>query len=270
MRFSEILLMATAFTGAIWVFDSIFLRASRMKSILSKGAYRSAVKEPWIVDYARTFFPILLTVFVLRSFLVEPFRIPSGSMHPTLWEGDFIVVNKFDYGIRLPITGKTVIPLGLPKRGDVIVFKHLKEGESIDMIKRVIGLPGDEISYKNKMIYINGAPVKQEFLGEKIEPTLQGKGILVRELKELLEGMQHNIYVHPTTLGMSYNYPFNEVTVPEGSYFVLGDNRDNSQDSRIWGFVKNEDIQGRAFGIWMSWDALQNRIRWSRLFTKIP
>jgi len=271
MRFTEILFAATLITGLIWALDRIFWRPKRMMHILHSGSGTKEPKEPVVVEYARAFFPILLIVLVLRSFLAEPFRIPSGSMRPTLLEGDFILVNKFDYGLRLPFTGSKFLELGQPKRGDVVVFKHEKRGESIDMIKRVVGLPGDHIEYKDKRIYINGEPVQQEFINETVDKDV-GKsfGWPVRHLSEDLGHIRHNIYVQtdlsPTAI------PNNNITVPDHSYFVMGDNRDNSDDSRFWGFVKDEDILGRAMGIWMSWDSapsgwecITKCIRWGRI-----
>jgi len=272
MRFSEILLITTTVTGAICVLDTLFLRHQRMMSVLPESGQK--VKEPWWVEYARSFFPILLVVFILRSFLAEPFRIPSGSMKPTLLEGDFIVVNKYDYGLRLPVLGYKIFNIGEPKRGDIIVFKHIKQnGESIDMIKRVVGLPGDRIQYKNKVLMINGKPMKQEFRAEKTDVNAMGDTFPVRELKEDLETVQHIIYVQPEPTPHEHFYRYDDVVVPPNSYFAMGDNRDNSEDSRVWGFVKDEDIQGRAFAIWMSWDSdapkMIDKIRWSRLGTRI-
>ncbi len=272
MRFSEILLTLTVTTGAIWVVDALFFKAKREKKAFSGAA---DIKEPWWVEYAKSFFPILLIVFILRSFLAEPFRIPSGSMRPTLLEGDLILVNKYDYGLRWPILGNQMIKIGLPKRGDVIVFKHIKSnGESIDMIKRVVGLPNEHVQYKDKTIYINGEPVKQVFQREKQDVGPEGPSVIVRELEEALGTHKHQIFTQPQGLYES-RYPYDDIIVPEGQYFVMGDNRDNSGDSRFWGFVKDIDVQGRAVAIWMSWDssqydmswyrALWHRVRWHRI-----
>lgn len=268
MRFSEILLIATAVTGAVWLLDAIFWRPKRMMYVI--GRARQSDQEPWWVEYSRAFFPILLIVLILRSFLAEPFRIPSGSMRPTLLEGDFIVVNKYTYGLRLPLTGTKIISLNDPKRGDVVVFKHEENGESIDMIKRVIGLPGDHIQYKDGTIYINGEAVNKEFQVEKEDTLPQGHKIPVREYKETINGIQHQIFIHPEANQHLSHYAYTDVQVPAGSYFVMGDNRDNSKDSRVWGFVKDEDIQGRAFAVWMSWDSdSASKVRWHRLMTEI-
>ncbi len=271
MRFSEILLSATVLTGLVWLVDTIFFRANRLMHVMPSNTSKSSAAEPWYVEYSKAFFPILLIVLILRSFLAEPFRIPSGSMHPTLWEGDFILVNKFDYGIRLPVIGTKIFSIGEPKRGDVIVFKQDDDLDSKDVIKRVIGLPGDHINYKDNIIYVNGTPLKQEFLEETNDFTLEKASWPVRKLSEKIDDKIHDIYIHVKDPLRIYQY--NDTTVPKGSYFVMGDNRDNSKDSRYWGFVKDEDILGRAFAIWMSWDSLENdwskKIRWHRLATII-
>lgn len=272
MRFNEILLIVTLLTGLIWLLDSLFFRPRRIMLVLP-GKRGADTQEPWWVEYSRSFFPILLIVLILRAFILEPFRIPSGSMRPTLVEGDFILVNKFDYGLRVPFVNNVLIPLGTPKRGDVVVFRHVKNGESIDMIKRVVGLPGDHIQYKDKMIYVNDKPMKQEFLGENLDKDVnQDLGWRVRYLKETLDGINHDIYVHSDS-EMSRRLPFTDVIVPPNQYFMMGDNRDNSDDSRSWGFVDNKEILGKALTIWFSWDSnpkglvdcVKHCIRWGRI-----
>lgn len=275
MRFLEILVAATAITGLIWLLDRLFWRPKRLMPILQKKSGAKPLdKEPLIVEYSRAFFPILLLVLILRSFLAEPFRIPSGSMHPTLLEGDFILVNKYHYGLRLPISGTKVVNTGQPKRGDVIVFKHVKRGESMDMIKRVVGLPGDRIEYKDNTVHINGAPVKMELITETLdkEPG-QNMGWPVKQYIETLGDVRHDTYVWTDSESNRGNaFRYNNVVVPESSYFVMGDNRDNSDDSRYWGFVKDEDILGHALLIWLSFDTskkgmdcVRNCIRWNRI-----
>lgn len=266
MRFLEILLLATLFTGLIWLLDIGVLKRRRYRKADSLGIDRRDVHEPWWIEYSKSFFPVLLIVLMLRSFVAEPFRIPSGSMHPTLLEGDFIVVNKYQYGLRLPYFGTKILSIKNPKRGDIIVFKHVDGEESLDLIKRVVGLPGDHIQYQDNRLTVNGEVVKQKFESEKIETTPLGVNYAIREYEEFLGDRSFQILIQPThkEFGVS-SYRFDDVVVPEGHYFVLGDNRDNSKDSRMWGFVKDIDIQGRAFGIWMSWDANTNCIRWHRL-----
>ncbi|AAU92527.1 signal peptidase I [Methylococcus capsulatus str. Bath] len=252
--FSFFLVAATFVTGAVWGGYALWLK----RHPLPEG---TAHKEPILVEYARSFFPIVLVVMLLRSFLVEPFRIPSGSMMPTLLIGDFILVNKFTYGIRLPVLNTKIIEMNEPQRGDIVVFRFPKD-PTVDYIKRVIGLPGDRIGYYNKQLYVNGKPMPQTLLGI-YQGVGQGASMSGAELlSEDLEGVEHDILIRhgqPTVQG--------EFTVPEGSYFVMGDNRDNSNDSRYWGVVPEANLVGKAFFIWMSWDFENGGIGFSRLGT---
>jgi len=255
MDFSAMLTIGTAISGSIWAIDALFFKKKR----LLRNNETKDTHEPKLAEYARSFFPILLIVLVLRSLIAEPFRIPSGSMKPTLLEGDFILVNKFTYGLRLPVTGTKFVKMGEPKRGDILVFRYPKD-TSIDFIKRVVGVPGDKISYKDKVLYLNGEAVVQEFTGKMTDISSWGQTRAVNRYKEKLPNKSHDIFVQP---GEGKN--FEEITVPEGKYFVMGDNRDNSEDSRVWGFVAEELILGKAFYIWLSWDGVSKDIRWSRI-----
>lgn len=254
--FSSLLAGATLVSGLIWAADVVLFKPKRVKAT-PQG---QEPKEPKLVEYARSFFPILLIVCVLRSFIAEPFRIPSGSMKPTLLEGDFILVNKFDYGVRLPVFGTKVIKVGEPQRGDILVFRYPND-TSIDFIKRVIGVPGDRISYKNKVVYLNGEPLSQEYLGAVNDTDVIGRSYVLKHNKEMLPQKPHSVYVDTARPAL----PMAEITVPKGMYFVMGDNRDNSEDSRSWGFVPEDLILGKAFFIWMSWDAASKDIRWHRI-----
>ena len=213
--------------------------------------------EPWYLDYARSFFPVLLIVFLLRGFVVEPFRIPSGSMLPTLEVGDFILVNKFSYGIRLPILHNKLFSINEPKRGDIMVFRYPRDNKT-NYIKRVIGLPGDRIEYRNKHLYINGELIKREADGlytpfssdglnkpfqryTQIIPAVQAKSGETVEYSILLDQQRYSLQNKSSI-------------VPPGHYFMLGDNRDHSQDSRYWGFVPDKNIVGKAFFIWFHWN----------------
>ena len=208
-----------------------------------------AAREPVVVEYARSFFPVILIVLLFRSFLAEPFKIPSGSMMPTLLVGDFILVNKFAYGIRLPVLNTKIVEVGEPQRGDVFVFRYPKNPK-IDYIKRVIGLPGDEITYRNKTLYINGKEVPQSYTGPYVGSGDEGRKMAGAETRhELLPGAEHDLLTWPLHAGAEGTFH-----VPTGHYFAMGDNRDNSEDSRYWGFVPEANLVGRAFVIWMNWD----------------
>jgi signal peptidase I len=222
--------------------------------------------QPWWLDWTAGLFPVIVGVFVLRSFLFEPFKIPSGSMVPTLLVGDLILVNKFDYGVRLPVLNQKVIANKDPQRGDVVVFRYPPDPR-LDYIKRVVGLPGDQISYQNQKLTINGQPVPLKALGEFYdEDSLR----YAPQFSEKLGEKDHRILVDPRRSSFfgtdSPRFPFAEncrysaegVTckVPAGHYFVMGDNRDNSQDSRYWGFVPDENLVGRAFFVWMNFGNL--------------
>lgn len=251
-NFAAILLTATLASGLIALVDLIFWRKKRL-------AAREA--EPVLVEYARSFFPVLLFVLVLRSFVIEPFRIPSGSMEPTLNTGDFILVNKFSYGLRLPVSHTLIWEHNKPARGDVMVFRY-PVNTKIDFIKRVIGLPGDKITYKNKDLYINDVKITEEPKGDVTYLDSNGRSVTVTEWLEDLEGVKHLIYERKVG-GREFT-----ITVPEGHYFMMGDNRDDSDDSRSWGFVPEENLVGKAFATWLSWDSnadWQHKIRWERI-----
>jgi signal peptidase I len=263
--FPLFLVIATFLTGFIWLLDALFFSRRRLLRAGGEGQ----VKEPILVEYSRSFFPVILAVLVLRSFVVEPFRIPSGSMMPTLLVGDFILVNKFSFGIRLPVLNEKVIELDEPKRGDVVVFKY-PQNPRVDYIKRVVGVPGDVISYTNKTLFINGEPQPQSHV-----EIYNGVGSGVREsgaLKnvEQLGEVEHEILINPMAPDFGYGCqvlmrgPF---TVPEGHYFAMGDNRDNSNDSRCWGLVPEELLVGKAFAIWMNWDSNRSGfpVTWDRI-----
>lgn len=249
--FSLLLVIVTFVTGIIWGIDALFFARKRNAmvkvddNVAEETISEEATKpeEPLLVEYSRFLFPVVLVVLILRGFVAEPFRIPSGSMLPTLEVGDFILVNKFSYGIRLPVLNKKVIDISEPERGDVIVFRY-PENPSIDYIKRVVGVPGDEIAYYNKVLYINGKQAEQE-LNMPYQPSFPN----LKRFREDLVGIEHDILVNVM-------YPAGDfvVTVPENNYFVMGDNRDNSRDSRYWGFVPEKNLVGNAMIIWMNWE----------------
>jgi signal peptidase I len=246
--FALVLVVLTSLAGFIWLVDSLLFRQKRRDRSVQTSV--EPPREPVMVEYARSLFPVLLIVLVFRSFLFEPFKIPSGSMIPTLLVGDFIVVNKFSYGIRLPVLNKKIIDIGEPERGDVVVFRYPKD-TSINFIKRAVGLPGDTITYRDKQLFING---------EKVEETAAGRfgtsnvkcttpAVDASLFWEKLGNANHNILLHDRSGSRNGQW-----IVPEGHYFMMGDNRDRSNDSREWGFVPEENILGRAVGIWLNFD----------------
>lgn len=256
--FEIILFCALIFTG----FFVLWNRWVRVPNFERKG--RSIKQEPLIIEYSRAFFPVILIVFLLRSFIVEPFRIPSGSMLPSLFIGDFILVNKFNYGLRLPIVNKKVVNINEPERGDVMVFRFPNNPE-INYIKRVVGLPGDVIEYRNKRLYINGSRIKLNEDGEFSYRVNGNYPVAFKQYLETLGKSEHNIILASLNSNEAY-----KVSVPEGHYFVMGDNRDRSNDSRIWGFVPEENIIGKAFFVWFNWDFSNNqKIQWDRIGNSI-
>ena len=255
MSFALFLFLLLVVTGLVCLIDLVWLGKKRLKD----------AKEPWWVEYSVSFFPVILIVFLLRSFLFEPFKIPSGSMIPTLLIGDFILVNKFTYGVRLPIVNKKVIALGAPERGDVMVFRY-PEDPSLDYIKRVVGLPGDSISYQNKRVSVNGRPVPIKQMDDYLS---RERMQFSRRMVETLGAHDHQILIEddaPVFMQQSRAFPHSgnciyntsglTCTVPPGHYFMMGDNRDNSSDSRVWGFVPDENIVGKAFFIWLNLNEL--------------
>ncbi|MFS2161589.1 signal peptidase I [Pseudomonas sp. Pseusp122] len=264
LNFPLLLVIAVFVCGLLALLDLVFLAPRRRSAI---ATYQGSVsqpdiavverlnKEPLLVEYGKSFFPVLFIVLVLRSFLVEPFQIPSGSMKPTLDVGDFILVNKFSYGIRLPVLDQKVIPVGDPQRGDVMVFRYPSD-PSVNYIKRVVGLPGDKIRYtSDKRLFVNDQLVAKQLLGT--EPGTLGSAELY---KEQLGGVEHLIRQEMSRYRAP---PDSEWTVPAAHYFMMGDNRDNSNDSRYWddpnipkdelGMVPDKNIVGKAFAVWMSW-----------------
>jgi len=272
LDFPMLLVAGTFFTGFAWLIDALVLKRQRRRmadALIQRGAapdsnqILTTLKESTFVEYCKSFFPVLLAVLLLRSFLVEPFRIPSNSMMPTLLTGDFILVNKYAYGIRLPVLNTKILDVGEPRRGDVVVFRYPKD-PSTDYIKRIVGLPGDKVGYYNKIVYINDEPVGQVPAGVYIGV---GSGISMSgasERQEQLGDALHDILVMPRTPGLEGEY-----VVGEDEYFVMGDNRDNSNDSRYWGPVPEANLVGNAFRVWMNWDGANGGVDWDRIGMKI-
>ena len=262
--FALLLVVLTGVSGALWLLDILFLAPARRRRAQAVEAMtalseeerearaRDTLRESIPVEYARSFFPVLFVILLFRSFVAEPFKIPSGSMMPTLLVGDFILVNKFSYGLRLPVLNKRILATGEPKRGDVFVFRYPKNPKE-DYIKRVVGLPGDTIEYRNKTLFVNGQQIAETDLGAYPGPAEPDRPMDGAQLKqEDLAGVQHKILEMPSVwVGHEGSW-----TVPQGQYFAMGDNRDNSADSRFWGFVPEENLVGRAFVIWMNFGNL--------------
>ncbi|EFK96296.1 Signal peptidase I [sediment metagenome] len=251
--FAAVLLIAGVATGIIWLVDARVLARARAEG----------VAEPIVVDMARAFFPVIVVVFLIRSFWVEPFKIPSGSMKPTLLVGDFILVNKYTYGIRLPVLNRKVVEVGQVRRGDVVVFRFPAD-PSVDYIKRIVGLPGDKVTYKGKLLSINDKPVPVQASGYYTDAELNY--VRLPAFTEKLGDKPHAMMVVPSepvvNLSQVRQFPHRDnceynddgftCTVPAGHYFGLGDNRDQSADSRYWGFIPDDHIKGRAFLVWMN------------------
>ncbi|MEO7337041.1 MAG: signal peptidase I [Caldimonas sp.] len=293
-NFSLLLLVLTVVTFGYWLAERLVFAPRRSRAAVNLDAQSAArraklaeqgitqvddttaparealLMQPWWLDWTAGLFPVILVVFLLRSFLFEPFKIPSGSMIPTLMIGDLILVNKYHYGVRLPVINKKIIAINDPQRGDVMVFRYPKD-TSVDYIKRVLGVPGDEVSFRNQQLYINGAAAP---LDEVPPPGFYDEDLrqYFPEFHEKLGTVEHDILLNPRSQPFygaedKIVFPFRDncrysaegVTckVPPGNYFMMGDNRDNSQDSRFWGFVPDENIVGKAFFVWMNFGNLK-------------
>lgn len=288
-NFALVLMLATLITGIYWLAEKLVFLPQRRRAaqhLLDEHHARAAalraqgfshiegdveqarqkvLSQPWWLDWTAGLFPVILAVFVLRSFLFEPFKIPSGSMIPTLRVGDLILVNKYHYGIRLPVFNTKIIDNNEPRRGDVVVFRYPPQ-PSLDYIKRVIGLPGDEVAYLNKQLSVNGQPVPRESLPEFFDGDSMR---YASQFGEVLDGRRYltlNDSDRPSFIPGAIEFPFRDqcrysvegvvCKVPEGHFFMMGDNRDNSLDSRYWGFVPEANIVGRAFFVWMNFGDL--------------
>jgi signal peptidase I len=289
-NFALLLFLATVVTGLYWLAEHFYFlpRRRNAAAVLEEEAIRRRaelakmgisqvdgdiaqakhrlIMQPWWLDWTAGLFPVILAVFVLRSFLFEPFKIPSGSMIPTLLIGDLILVNKFHYGLRLPVINTKITEGNKPQRGDVMVFRYPPK-PSLDYIKRVVGVPGDEVAYLNKTLTINGKPVPKTALPEFFDEDVT---LYFKQFEEVLSDKRYRILnddARPAFVPGADDFQFKQncrysiegvvCKVPEGQYFMMGDNRDNSLDSRYWGFVPDKNIVGKAFFIWMNFGHFQ-------------
>jgi signal peptidase I len=292
LDFSAVLLVIAVVTGIVWLVDSVVFRRFRANAAHAAGKSLADIPEPGTVDYARSFFPVALAVLVLRAFVFEPFRIPSDSMMPTLVDGDFIIVNKFAYGLRLPVINQKILPVGEPQRGDVVVFRYPPD-PSINYIKRLVGLPGDRVQVKDDKLIVNGQPVPATDLGLYDDGCYEGMHLASEHLGQ----HTHPIMFCPTpgdisadplptcnrTPPRSYVCVAQQLpgmpdrgdtpealVVPPASYLMIGDNRDNSEDGRYWGYVPEANLVGKATRIWFNWDWHRNGGPvWSRIGNRI-
>ena len=299
-NFALLLFLASVVTGVYWLAERFYFLPKRRRAaatldaslaernarLADKGitqvdtvdvkARERLVMQPWWLDWTAGLFPVIVVVFLLRSFLFEPFKIPSGSMMPTLLTGDLILVNKFTYGLRLPVLNTKVTAGTPPARGDVMVFRYPPQ-PTLDYIKRVVGVPGDEIAYLNKKLTINGQPVGKDAMPEFFDDEAMR---YLKQYREDLGGKKHlllndetrraglsdaEIMAFPNRENCRYSVEGVVCKVPAGSYFMMGDNRDNSLDSRYWGFVPDKNIVGKAFAIWMNSDVLPFKFDFSKL-----
>jgi signal peptidase I len=290
LDFSAVLFGITVLTGVVWLLDAVVLQRSRTAAAIAAGKDPTLIREPGTVDYARSFFPVALVVLLLRSFIFEPFRIPSDSMMPTLLDGDFIIVNKYAYGLRLPVINRKIISVGSPQRGDVVVFRYPLD-PSVNYIKRLVGLPGDHVQVRNDKITVNGEAVPFKILG----PYNDGCYVHFQLAEEVLGAHKHQAMLCPVPLDVSagplpgcnrkevrgYNCDTQSASmfaepqvfsrvVPPGEYLMMGDNRDNSEDGRVWGFVPEANLVGKATRIWFNWDPQRSGgPTWSRMGSAI-
>ena len=291
LDFSAVLVLITVVTGLVWWLDHLFFARRRAAAVKASGKDLASVTLPGTVDYARSFFPVAAVVLVLRAFIFEPFRIPSDSMMPTLLAGDFIIVNKYDYGLRLPVLNTKFLGIGEPERGDVVVFRYPLD-PGINYIKRLVGLPGDRVVVKDDRLYVNDKPIDfkvtgpytdgcyigfqqaQEHLGDHVHRAMFCSTSWAPPITRLPECNRSNV----TGYVCSDNNPGNlfggedsqVMVVPEGHYLMIGDNRDNSEDGRRWGFVPENNLVGKATRIWFNLDLQRSGgPMWSRIGSRI-
>ena len=247
----------TLFTGIVTLADMILIYFTKPKNALKKTNV--------LLDYSRSLFPVFLIVLILRSFICQPYHVPSESLEPTVMPGDFLLATQYDYGLKLPLWNKTIIPIGHPERGQIAIFNDPVNPTQITLVKRVIGVPGDHISYINKVLYINGKAAKQTFIKNTNEVFADGHTRAVKEYKENLDGVKHLIIVNPDAAAIN----FKDIVVPKDKYFMMGDNRDDSDDSRYWGFSPINYFSGHARFIWLNATLSPFHIQWNRIGNRL-
>ena len=255
--FLNILSLLAVFSGVIWLVDVVWQK-------IKKIPIDKSTRLPIIIDYARSFFPILLIILIIRSFLFQPYLVPTGSLEPTIMPGDMILVNQYDYGLRIPLWNKKIVDIGKPKRGQIALFRW-PVNPTATFVKRVIGISGDRISYQNKVFSINGKKISQKFIKNILEIGNDSKSWPAKEYEENLNGIKHLIILRSDRPAQN----FKDLIIPKDEYLMIGDNRDDSDDSRSWGFVPAHNLIGRAILVWMSWDHQKDRIRWERIGNRL-
>lgn len=253
LDFLNILALITLFTGVVVLIDKLLQRFNKNDI--------SAKKTNIFLEYCYSFFPVLLIVLMIRSFAFQPFRVPSESLEPTVMPGDLIFVTQFDYGLKIPLWEHVFFPVGNPNRGQIALFRAPVNPTGFTLVKRVIGVPGDRISYINKVLYINGKEMKQKFIESTLEVFSNGKTRPAKKYEENLGGVKHLIIINPNVVAQN----FKNLTVPKGSYFMMGDNRDDSDDSRAWGFAPIQNFIGQARFVWFSVTFSPFHIYWNRI-----
>lgn len=256
INFQFVLMFITISFALIVLIDVLYWAPKRLEN--------KVTKRPFVIDNARSLLPVLVIVLIIRGFIIQHFYVPSESLEPTVVPGDFLLVKQYSYGLRVPVWGTKVFPGGQPQRGDIVIL-HWPVNPKYDYVKRVIGLPGDTISYVNKVLTINGKQAAQTQGKPSSFQLPDGTAVLVQEKQEDLLGVKHAIYVRDE----APREDFRDLIVPKGHYFVMGDNRDDSDDSRYWGFVPERNLVGKAFMVWLSWNKQTSGFRWSRAGTWI-
>lgn len=272
INFDAFLFLAFIACFIIYLIDKFIFEKRRVssaqveldKKTIDQKQFDAAIKPPLLANLGRSLWSVFLIVFIIRAIFLGNYHVPTGSLLPTIQIGDYLLVNKLSYEVRVPLTNIVLWKYSSPKRGDIVVFRY-PPNPNIDYIKTVIGLPGDHISMQDKQLYINGKKVPTKYIRSFIEPA-DSAMVPVKEYQENLDGHKHDILIQPWTTPTN----FKNLVVPKGEYFMMGDNRDNSADSRYWGFVPAKDILGKAFVVWFSWNSRTHSVRWDRLGKLLP